>query len=286
MNRGRPQYSYRQSLKSDASDELINTYLIRPVAGILVRLLYQTRVSPNHVTLAAATAGIGAALLYAAGTAASVAWAGTCIVIKDVLDSADGQLARAQQRFSRTGRFFDSISDIVVNFLVFGAIGFSLLDSTESISTLFLSLSGFAGITLRVSYHVFYQTAFLHLGGQYTSNRLSEELTEDDRKTDRLAVALQRVYQAVYGWQDRLMMRIDSWCRTGVGGERKRAWYSDVTSLRLSALLGMGTELGLLSLFSLGNRLQEYLWFNLVVMNGLWLVCIAYRRVLLAGRLR
>ena len=29
-------YSYRKSLKSDISDELINTYLLRPIAGLIV----------------------------------------------------------------------------------------------------------------------------------------------------------------------------------------------------------------------------------------------------------
>ena len=34
-------YSYRTSIKSDRSDELINTYLLRPIAGIIVGLLAQ-----------------------------------------------------------------------------------------------------------------------------------------------------------------------------------------------------------------------------------------------------
>ena len=39
------QYSYDLSVKSDVSDELINVYVLRPVAGFLVRFLYYT---PNH----------------------------------------------------------------------------------------------------------------------------------------------------------------------------------------------------------------------------------------------
>ena len=44
-------YSYRNSLKSDTSDEIINTYLLRPIAGIIVWVLYYTPITPNQVTI-------------------------------------------------------------------------------------------------------------------------------------------------------------------------------------------------------------------------------------------
>ena len=48
-----PPYSYDLSVKSDISDELINVYVMRPAAGLLVRALYRTSITPNQVTLAA-----------------------------------------------------------------------------------------------------------------------------------------------------------------------------------------------------------------------------------------
>ncbi len=62
-----PAYSYSASTKSAVSDELINTYAIRPLAGLIVRVLYGTPLTPNGVTALSMVAGVCAAILYARG---------------------------------------------------------------------------------------------------------------------------------------------------------------------------------------------------------------------------
>jgi phosphatidylglycerophosphate synthase len=279
-------YEYHKTLKSGLSDELINTYLLRPLAGLIVALLYRTPVTPNQVTLASIIAGLIAALLYLGQDATSVAIAGLMVTLKDVLDSADGQLARAKNQYSRIGRFLDSIGDFVVDLAVFAAIGWSLYHSTGSFWLPALALLGLLGITLRVSYHVYYQTSFLHLEQQYELNRISEEVTVEDLGGDRLALALQRIFQVIYGWQDRLMARIDAWCRRDHSEkEFLKTWYSDSLGLRLSGLIGIGTELFLLMICSVLNELQVYLLINVVLMNGILLISIFYRRLFLSSSL-
>jgi phosphatidylglycerophosphate synthase len=272
-------YDYRATLKSVQSDELVNTYLLRPIAGLLVRMMYPTRVTPNQITLASIAAGLMAAFLYSRGDPSSVLTGGLCITLKDVLDSADGQLARAKQQFSRKGRFLDSIGDFVVTVAVFAAIGWALTRSAgDAMLWIWAALAG-ACMTLRISYHVFYHTSFLHLGGAYQSNRLTEEITPDDREGDATTLVLQRIYQALYGWQDRLMFRIDAWCRRErMDEEFRQRWYGDRAGLLLSGFLGIGTELFALMLFSVTGQLEWYLWFNLIVMNGVFVASCVYRR--------
>jgi phosphatidylglycerophosphate synthase len=279
-------YEYRKSLKSDVSDELINTYVLRPIAGLIVWLLYRTPITPNHVTVASTIAGLVAALFYLHDRALSTALAGLLVTLKDVLDSADGQLARAKQQYSRIGRFLDSIGDFVVNVAVFGAVGWVLSTSSGNPWMLLLAFLGLVGITLRVSYHVYYQTSFLHLEEKYQINRLTEELTEEDLKSGRLTLSLQRAFLAIYGWQDRLMVRIDLWCRRGRDDRKFLVpWYSDTVGLRLSGLLGMGTELFVLMLCSVFDQLVLYLYLNLAIMNGILLASLIYRRQFLSNRL-
>ncbi len=279
-------YEYRKSLKSNVSDELVNTYALRPIAGLIVWMLYRTPITPNHVTVASTIAGLVAAVFYLRDQALSTALAGLLVTLKDVLDSADGQLARAKQQYSRTGRFLDSIGDFVVNVAVFGAIGWVLSTSSGNPWMLLLAFLGLVGITLRVSYHVYYQTSFLHLEEEYQINRLTEELTEEDLKSGRLTLSLQRAFLAIYGWQDRLMVRIDLWCRRGRDARKFLApWYSDTVGLRLSGLLGMGTELFVLTLCSVFNQLVLYLYLNLAIMNGILLVSLMYRRQFLFNKL-
>jgi phosphatidylglycerophosphate synthase len=279
-------YSYQASVKSGVSDELINTYALRPAAGLLVRLLYRTSVTPNHVTIVSTFVGLVAAALYLANSEGTTIAAGLCITAKDILDSADGQLARAKSMYSRIGRFLDSIGDFIVNLAVFGAIGLVLTKNHGTATFWLLALAGFLGISLRVSYHVFYQTAFLHLEESYATNRLTEEIREEDFRGDPRVLMLQRVFRIFYGWQDALILRIDRWSRgtEAFSGERHRRWHADPVGLRLSGLLGIGTELFLLTLCSLAGNLEGYLWMNLLVMNGVWGLTVMYRRVVLRSR--
>lgn len=275
--------SYARSVKSPASDELINTYLIRPLAGLLVEPLTNTGVTPNHLTIGSILFGIIAACLFLQGTHAFTAAAGAALFIKDLLDSADGQLARATGQFSRKGRFLDSIGDFIVNLLVFSLIGVVLAQSHADVLYIFLALAGFLGTTLRVSYHVYYQTSYLHLHGKYDTNRIVEEVSDEGREAEMWIAALHRAYLFLYGWQDRLMVRIDLRCRKGVGD--LTAWFSDHTALRLSGFMGLGTELFLLAVCSWANRLELYMWINLLGMNALWLGTLWYRRAALRRRL-
>lgn len=276
-------YNYQKSLKSGVSEELINTYLLRPIAGVIVRVLYNTSVTPNQLTIASTVSGLIAALFYVQGQPRSIAVAGILVTLKDILDSADGQLARAKNQYTRTGRFLDSIGDFVVDVAIFGAIGWVLFAKNGDPFMFIWALMGLLGITFRVSYHVFYHTSYLHLLQKYSVNRLTEEILPEDVHGGRLALKLQRIFQLIYGWQDRLVVRLDDWCRRGKSEELfLKKWYSDILALRLSGFLGFGSELFLLMLCSVLNELELYLFLNVFVMNALLVACVLYRKVFLA----
>jgi len=257
-----PLFEYGKSLKSARSDELINTYVVRPLAGILVRALYRTRVTPNQVTATATFMGLVAAALYAQGRTVPTAVAACFLWLKDLLDSADGQLARAKNLFSRMGRFLDSAGDLLVNIAVFSAISVTLFRQLQSPLELLLGAAALLSTTLRISYHVFYQVSYLHLEQSYSVNRTDETLRSSDLLANRTTIVLQRLYQASYGWQDRAMQRLDTWCRGDLAGELNDRWFRDGTGLRLSGLLGMGTEILVLVIFSLCDALAAYLIVN------------------------
>jgi|GEM_PF-392153 len=425
MPRPNPIAFFKQSLKSDAyyADEVINIFLLRPLAASFVWLLYPTRVTPNQVTVIAVAFGLAAALFYLFGEPGEVAVAGLLVTAKDIFDDADGQLARlraetpaqrtnsladghsgvqarlragtpaqrtnsladghsgvqarlraeapaqrtnsladghsgvqprlraetpaqrtnsladghsgvqarlraeapaqrtnslggghsgvqarlraeapaqrtnsladghsgvqarAKEMYSRRGRFLDSIGDFAVDLAVFSAITYAVWQTHPDLTALVLGFLALIGITLRVSYHVFYQASFLHLNDRYKLNRIVEDITEEDRRGDRVALRLQQIFVFIYGWQDRLMYRLDRWCsREELSDNGLSVWYSDRFALRLSGLLGFGTEFALLTLCSLFNELYLYLLLNVFLMNGIWLVSIFYRRVILTGR--
>jgi phosphatidylglycerophosphate synthase len=280
---------FKRSLKSNAyyADEIINIYLLRPVAALIVWFIYPTSITPNHVTLIAIMLGFASAFAYFVGTPAALIAAGLLIIAKDIFDDADGQLARAKQLYSRRGRFFDSIGDFIVDAAVFGAITYSVFLALPQIEVVVLGFLSLAGITLRVSYHVYYQASFLHLEEKYKLNRITEEITEEDRKGDPFALKLQKVFILIYGWQDRLMYGLDAWCKgKRFNQELVPAWYSDRLALRLSGLMGFGTELVILGICSMINQLHAYLLINVFLLNIIWLVNILYRKFILAPNLK
>ena len=288
MSRPGPAEYFRRSLKSEArhADEVVNVWLLRPLAAVIVWAVYPTGITPNMVTVAAVIIGLAAGWCYSIGTAGATILAGALILLKDITDDADGQLARAKALYSRRGRFLDSIGDFVVDVAVFGAIGWAAYRADPSPAGPALALAALAGTTLRVSHHVFYQASFLHTEKRYGMNRIVEEVTDEDRAGDPVAFALQRIFGVIYTWQDRLMLRIDGWCRAGrVRDELLPTWYADRVALRLSGLLGFGTEISLLAVCSWFDAVDTYLWLNLFLMNGVWLASVLYRRFVLAPNL-
>ena len=285
-------YSYTTSVKSVYSDELINTYFIRPAAGGIVRFLYKTSITPNAVTLLSILAGLNGAFFLLSPGFASALTAGILIEVKDVLDSADGQLARVKQMSSRRGRFYDSLGDILVNAMLFLALGLSMAHENHNSLYLLLAFIAFAGTTLRVSYHVFYQVSFLHLEQHYMTNRVQETITDSDRQADQVALRLQQIYQLIYGWQDGLMARIDRWCHglpiassSDMKADDASRWYGDRTGLVLGGLIGLGTELAVLAACVIFRRFDLYLIINIGVLNFVWIDTVIYRKFILSKNL-
>ncbi len=268
---------YRSSIKSDISDELANTYLQRPVAGVITYIAASTPVTPNQVTLLSTLSGIAGGIVLMTHPP-SLASAAALLYLKDILDSVDGQLARATRQFSRRGRFWDSLGDFAVNCVLFAGICIALIgEGSPPARAFFLSLAGWCCVSLRVSYQVFYQTSYLHHHGAYSTNRVTEELRDEDLAGDVLTLLLQKIFLLLYGWQDRLIAALDARCRHMRGDPPIDAWYTDKAGLRINALFGMGTEFVAVTLCFAAGSLHSYLLITLVGFNVVWGAAILYR---------
>jgi archaetidylinositol phosphate synthase len=115
----------------------------RPLAHLVVLALLPLRIAPPAVVLAGAVAGIAAAVEIVRG---GLLLAAGLVVVKTILDGADGALARAAGRVSAFGRYLDSDCDLVVNAALWAAIGYStgrplLAAAAFAASTLVLSVN-------------------------------------------------------------------------------------------------------------------------------------------------
>ena len=127
-----------RSRKPTPTRELVADALYRPLAHLVVLALLPLRVPPPAVVLAGLVAGLAAAFEITRGNLLAAA---ALVVLKTVLDGADGALARAAGRVTAVGRYLDSDCDLVVNAALFAAIGYAT-------GRPLLALGGFLASTL------------------------------------------------------------------------------------------------------------------------------------------
>ncbi|MGD0711439.1 MAG: hypothetical protein ABR968_09705, partial [Bacteroidales bacterium] len=59
---------YKQSLKMKEVEEIFDLALYRPLAFVLVKSIYRTKITPNHLTYLAIVMGVTAGCFYSQGT--------------------------------------------------------------------------------------------------------------------------------------------------------------------------------------------------------------------------
>jgi phosphatidylglycerophosphate synthase len=87
----------------------------RPFAKQIANALKDTKITPIHVTLLFGLCGLISIYLMLQGM---YFLAGLFLILKSILDAADGELSRIKKTPSHTGRYLDSIFDIILNFLI------------------------------------------------------------------------------------------------------------------------------------------------------------------------
>jgi phosphatidylglycerophosphate synthase len=96
------------------------------LAGLLVRPLVATRVHPNHVTTLSLLTGLTAAALYGIADRTAANWGAALYLLTNLLDNADGELARLAGKTSVAGGFYDRLCDLVVRVSLFLGMGLGL----------------------------------------------------------------------------------------------------------------------------------------------------------------
>ena len=97
----------------------VDRYLIRPLAAVLVRLVYPTAITPDHLTWMSFFMGLLAAGCFWGGTRGWFLLGGVLALISSTFDGADGMLARSKGLSSRRGAFLDLSLDRVVDWAIY-----------------------------------------------------------------------------------------------------------------------------------------------------------------------
>ena len=140
----------------------------RPAARLISIALKDTNFTPIHVTIGFIISGIFAigSIIYG-----YYWWAAFFLILKSVLDAADGELARIKNTPSYTGRYLDSVADILLNAIIL----WSLWYITDS--NIWYTIIAFCGIQLQGTLYNYYYVILRNRFNGDTTSRVFEDKT-------------------------------------------------------------------------------------------------------------
>jgi phosphatidylglycerophosphate synthase len=109
---------------------IASVYLLQPLAKVLNRPLCHTPITPNQVTIFAFFLGLAALPLLWNGGRSEVILAVSLLLVANILDQIDGQLARIKFLFSSYGEKLDHYLDEIIKVLLLAPIGIGLTHAT------------------------------------------------------------------------------------------------------------------------------------------------------------
>lgn len=154
-------YDYRESLKIESAPGMnplkyVDLYLNRPVAALIVRAVYHTRITPNGLTYISFFIGFIGALLFLGAEHKFFILGGILVQLSSIIDGADGMLARAKNMRSDFGAHLDLFFDRIIDFALFVCMTIGVSAYYNSQFLLKLGLIG-AGLYL-LQVNLFYIT--------------------------------------------------------------------------------------------------------------------------------
>ena len=255
--------------------------------GWVVRMLYPTPITPNQITFLSLVFGLLSAGFYVSGRPDALVWGAVFLYGKVFLDNVDGNLARVRGTSSRFGRFLDSLADFLVTVLVYIGISFYLVQTTGDAKFWFLGLFGLLVCFMQSTFFVFYLVSYTSRVGSYDKNRIDESITEEDQaaaednESLKWDLRLQTLFVWVYGWQDRLVEKLDfisrKLARVPETDETLGKWYGDRFFLTAISPLCLCTNNVMLTVFSLLGQVELFLILLITVMNFYWIGLLAWK---------
>ncbi len=234
----------------------------RPVAKIIANYLKNTAITPIHVTLSFVLCGFMAivSILY------DYYWATVFLLImKSILDAADGELARLNKRPSYTGRYLDSVSDIILNILIL----FTIWYVTDG--SLLYTILALIGLQLQGTLYNYYYVILRNKFNGDTTSRIFEKdvPTALEGEKQRHVTLLFKLYRLFYGLFDYIIYHLDSGAKDS---NRFPNWFMIAVST-----FGLGFQLLLIGLMLVLN-LKEYIIPFFIIYSAFIFIFIGIRR--------
>lgn len=224
-----------------------------------------TWVTPIHVTTWFVIAGL---LVVPCIIYGHYVLAGCFLVLKSILDAADGELSRINNRPSYVGRYYDSIADIILNFI------FLLTIAIVTETATYITLLAFIGIQLQGTLYNYYYVIFRNSVQGDTTSRIFEDKapTAMPGESQRNVNIFFAIYNALYITFDKAIYHLD---RKAVSTTFFPRWFMTILST-----FGLGFQLLLMAVF-LSLDMVEWIIPFFIIYSLMIFVFVIIRRIVL-----
>ncbi|MBF2708904.1 CDP-alcohol phosphatidyltransferase family protein [Flavobacterium soyangense] len=235
----------------------------RTIGKLFANQLKNTRFTPIHVTLLFGVSGLIAIYCILQN---HYFFASFFIILKSIIDAADGELARIKNTPSYVGRYLDSVFDIVLNFLFFMTICY------VSKTSFWLTILAFFCIQLQGTLYNYYYVILRNksVGGDTTSKIFEYKSPralpgENQKSVDILFI----IYTIVYGIFDKIIHALDT---DAYKVKTFPNWFMTFVSI-----YGLGFQLLIIAVM-LPMNLIEYIVPFFIIYSSLIFVLIGVRK--------
>jgi len=236
----------------------------RPIARVISTALKDTKFTPIDVTIGFIISGLIAVVCIIYNYYWSAAF---FLIFKSILDAADGELARIKKTPSYTGRYLDSVADIILNAIIF----LSLWYITDV--NIWYSILAFLGIQLQGTLYNYYYVILRNRFDGDTTSRVFENSTPIAMKGEKQKNVniLFSLYKLFYGSFDKVIYFLD---QNASKGKILPKWLMTAVST-----FGLGFQLLLIAIM-LVTGLKEYIILFFISYSTMIFVFIAIRKLL------
>ena len=200
----------------------------RPVATFLAYHFSKIKINAIQVTIAFFLAGLAG--VYSIYTQHLI-WAAVFLMIKNILDAVDGEIARITKHPSIIGRYLDSVFDFIINLLIFFAV-FSITDTSNWVFIL-----AFLGIEFQCSiYNYYYVILRRRLNNEETSRIIEyRKPVAYHYESQKIVNVLHAIFLSLYIIFDVFVVFLD---KKAISIQDFPKWF-----MSLISLLGLGFQL-------------------------------------------
>lgn len=276
---------FKSSLKGYDAEEIIDLYFFRPLSFLFVKLIYSTNITPNQISIVSMFFGILTGVMFGFGTPQFLMFGAAALLISNVLDCADGQLARLKKNGTGIGRIIDGFIDYVTGFAIFAGIGIGLSIVTHNYVyvwtiTLFGAISRILQNMLFDNYRNMYMSYVYDRGSNIPREieehkRLKRIIDKSDgRYMEKFLVNIYIWYSSVQGntAQDKTL---------NVTPEQYKS--KNILLLRAWSWLGSTTHLAAVIIACFADRIDYYLWITMTLGNLLLLILYIIQKNVIKG---